>query len=92
MQSLQPQQAPAGAALDYRLPAGLFHCEPGDILEITVRPIDEDTLPAWLHFDAESLRFTGTVPADIDGNTWLTLRAINLEGQWTETRLGFIHL
>jgi AAA family ATP:ADP antiporter len=92
LQSLQPQQAPLGSALSYRLPQNLFHCEPGDILELSVRPIDEDALPRWLHFDGRSQLFTGTPAHDTDGNTWLTIRATNLEGQWAETRLGFIHL
>lgn len=90
--ALRPHPAPPGVALAYRLPANLFHCEPGDILRVSVREVDADALPAWLHFDAESLAFTGVPPEDTDANTWLTVRASNLEGQWVETRLGFIHL
>jgi AAA family ATP:ADP antiporter len=92
LQTLQPQPAPLGSALAYHLPARLFHCEPGDILDITVRPVDLDKLPSWLHFDIETLAFTGIPPENTDENTWLTVRATNLERQWAETRLGFIHL
>jgi len=92
LQELPPQPAPPGLPLTFRLPAKLFHCEAGDLLDITVRQIDGDKLPGWLKFDPESLTFTGTPPADPDMNTWLTIRASNLEGQWVETRLGFIHL
>lgn len=92
LQALQPQPAPAGCALAFQLPANLFHCEPGDILEISARPLDSDKLPSWLHFDRETLTFTGVPPDNTDENTWLTVRATNLEGQWAETRLGFIHL
>lgn len=92
LQALQPQLAPAGSALAYRLPANLFYCEPGDILDITVRPLDLEKLPSWLRFDDETLAFSGIPPENTDENTWLTVRATNLEGQWIETRLGFIHL
>ncbi len=92
LQALRPQPAPAGAALVYRLPDNLFHCEAGDILKISVRAVDGDLLPHWLRFDPESLAFSGFPPADIDVNTWLTVRATNLDGQWAESRLGFIHL
>ena len=92
LRALSPQAAPAGQPLSYRLPGNLFHCDPGDILTISVRPVDGDKLPPWLRFDGESLLFSGTPPDDIDGSTWLTVRATNLEGQWSETRLGFTHL
>lgn len=92
LHALKPQPAPPGVALSYQLPHNLFHCEPGDILGYTVRPIDEDALPGWLQFDARSLTFSGTPTPGIDSNTWLTIRATNLEGQWVETRLGFIHI
>lgn len=92
LQALQPQPAPPGTALSYRLPHNLFHCEPGDILEYSVRPIDEDALPSWLHFDDRSLVFSGTPTPGTDTNTWLSIRATNLEGQWVEARLGFIHI
>ena len=41
---------------------------------------------AWLNFDADPLRFHKVPPADIDGDTWLTVRATNFEGVWTEGR------
>jgi ATP:ADP antiporter, AAA family len=91
VQALKTQLAPPGKALNFILPVNLFYCEPGDVLSISVRPIDGGALPSWLKFDAESLRFQGVTPQDIDGNTWLTVRATNMERDWTETRLGFIH-
>jgi len=91
VQALHPMQAMPGVALVYRLPPNLFHCDPGDILEISVRPVDADKLPTWLRFDPESLTLSGTPPADIKGSTWLTVRATNFEGQWAETRLGILH-
>ena len=91
LQGLRPQPAPPGTPLLYQLPPNLFHCEPGDILTLSVRPVDGGPLPAWLRFEPESMVFSGVPPADVDGNTWLTVRASNLEGQWAETRLGFIH-
>jgi AAA family ATP:ADP antiporter len=91
LQALQPLSVPPGVPLNYRLPQNLFHCEPGDILEYSIRPIDEDALPGWLHFDTNSLVFAGTPSAGTDSNTWLTIRATNFEGQWAEARLGFIH-
>jgi len=91
LQVLRPHPIPPGSRLDYQLPMNLFHCEPGDMLEITVRSADGDKLPGWLKFDPESWRFYGIAPIDLYGNTWLTVRATNIDGQWVETRLGFIH-
>jgi AAA family ATP:ADP antiporter len=91
VQALHTQQVAPGAALLYRLPPNLFHCDPGDILEISVRPVDADKLPPWLRFDPETLTLSGTPPADTTGSTWLTVRATNFEGQWAETRLGIRH-
>lgn len=90
LRSLQPQTLAAGNPLDFTLPANLFLCEPGDILDITVRPVDGGKLPEWLAFDPHSLRLCGTPPQNIDENVWLTVRATNIDGQWTETRLGFV--
>ena len=91
VQALPARQLAPGAALLYQLPPNLFHCEPGDILEISVRPVDADKLPSWLRFDPETLTLSGRPPADITGSTWLTIRATNFEGQWAETRLGILH-
>ena len=90
-QPLSPKTAPAGAPLVFQLPVNLFYCEPGDVLSITVRLVDGGSLPLWLSFDPESLVFEGTPPVDVEGNTWLTVRATNMEHDWTETRLGFMH-
>lgn len=89
---LQPHRVAPGSAVEYRLPANLFYCEPGDILDISMRPIDSDSLPDWLQFNTESLQFGGAVPDGLDENTWITVRATNMDGQWAETRLGFLHL
>lgn len=91
LQALENQLAPPGRPLVCQLPATLFHCDSGDVLSLSVRPVDGGPLPAWLTFDAESLKIQGIPPEDVDGNTWLTVRATNFEGQWAETRLGFIH-
>jgi hypothetical protein len=90
LQSLQPQQVVQGVKLRYQLPENLFLCEPGDVLDITVRPDKGNQWPQWLTFDADSLRFHGTPPDNQRGNTWFTVRATNIDGQWVETRLGFI--
>lgn len=91
VQSLRPRQAAPGSALLYRLPANLFHCDPGDILEISLRPVDTDKLPDWLRFDPETLTLSGTPPPEATGSTWLNIRATNFEGRWAETRLGLLH-
>jgi len=91
IQALKPHTAPSGQALAFQLPVNLFHCEPGDVLSISVRPVDGGSLPSWLTFDDELLSFKGTPPDDVDGNTWLTVRATNMDKNWAETRLGFIH-
>jgi AAA family ATP:ADP antiporter len=92
LQTLQSYKTTPDKLLDCRLPVNLFYCEPGDILDYSVRPLDGEELPGWLCFDTDCLRFTGMPPGDYQGSTWITLRATNLEGQWAETRLGFIHI
>lgn len=91
LHTLQPHRAPLDKWMDYRLPSSLFYCEPGDILDYSVRAMEGDELPQWLSFDSELLQFTGTPQGDSQASTWLTVRATNLEGQWAETRLGFLH-
>lgn len=90
--ALEVQVAPPGLPLDFQLPNSLFvSSDPGDVLTISARPVDGGSLPGWLKFDAELLRFQGVPPGDLDGMTWLTIRATNMEGGWSETRLGFNH-
>ena len=92
LKSLRPQQALPGNPVNFRLPANLFHCDPGDIIDITIRPIESESVAEWLSFDPVLLEFSGTPPGDINSNTWLTVRATNFDGQWAEVRLGFIHM
>jgi hypothetical protein len=91
LQNLQPFKILHGQPLDYHLPVNLFYCEAGDILNYSARPMDGEEWPQWLRFDAETLRFTGTPQGGSERSTWLTVRATNLEGQWAEARLGFMH-
>ena len=89
---LEEQPAPAGVKFDFNLPTGTFiQSDPGDVLTISVRPVDGGALSPWLNFDKHTLHFYGTPPADIDEDTWLIVRATNFEGAWAEGRFRLRH-
>jgi Bacterial Ig domain/Cadherin-like domain/Putative Ig domain/RTX calcium-binding nonapeptide repeat (4 copies)/Bacterial cadherin-like domain len=62
-------------AIDFTLPAGSFGDLDGDALTMTARLQDGSALPAWLSFDAAAGRFTGTPPANFNGQLSIAVTA-----------------
>lgn len=88
----QPRALPAGEKFDFELPADTF-VEPdlGDVLRYKASVEGRKGLPGWLEFDAETLRFRGTVPPGAGAETVLRLRATDFDGAWAEARLVLKH-
>jgi AAA family ATP:ADP antiporter len=88
----QPRALPPGEKFDFELPADTF-VEPdlGDVLRYKASVAGQRGLPGWLEFDAETLRFRGTVPPGAGPETVLRLRATDFDGAWAETRLVLKH-
>ncbi|WP_422378906.1 putative Ig domain-containing protein [Roseibium sp.] len=62
-----PVDAGAGQALTYVFDAAQVSDPEADPLDFSAKLADGSDLPAWLSFDAQTLTFSGTVPADADG-------------------------
>nr|WP_282597143.1 calcium-binding protein [Rhizobacter sp. SG703] len=61
---LQAQTVDEGSWLGVDIPAGTFaDADAGDALILSARQADGSPLPAWLHFDPETLRFSGVAEA-----------------------------
>ncbi len=77
--SLPAQQASAGQAFSYQLPAAAFSDADGDTLSYSGALFDIDwgivPLPAWLQFDAATRRFSGTPAAGDVGDLMLLVTA-----------------
>lgn len=72
------------AAIDFTLPTDIATDLDGDALSFTATRQGGASLPTWLTFDAQTLRFTGTPPANFFGTIGLTL--IVSDGQATASR------
>ena len=72
-QAIADQSAILNAAFTFTVPSATVNdVDIGDTLSFTASLASGNALPAWLHFDASTLSFTGT-PGDIDAAV-LTLR------------------
>lgn len=90
--SIEPQLAPAGQAFEFRLERDTFiDPDAGDVIRYSASLAQTDSWPAWLHFSKESLTFRGIVPADLQGNTLITIRATDFDGAWAEGQLQLTH-
>jgi len=77
-----------GQPFSFVLSSGTFaEADVGDVLSFTVHPDGADDLPPWLHFDAETLGFSGVAPAVPVPDTVLIVRATDFDGGWVEGRL-----
>ncbi len=76
--ALVDQTSDEDIAVNFTLPANSFADGDGDTLTLTTSP-----LPTWLSFDAETRNFTGTPPADFEGN--LTISVTASDGQLSVT-------
>ena len=80
---LADQSSPEDSAFDILLPADSFTDVDGDSLTLTAALADGNALPAWLNFDGE--RFTGTPPADFNGDIDIAVTASDGELEVSDT-------
>ena len=63
VQNFEPVTVLTGADLTVHLPMNTFtHSDPNALISYEARLADGSPLPAWLHFDARSLSFSGKAP------------------------------
>lgn len=75
------QQIGAQQPFELALPDGTFDdVDVGDVLTYTAILADGASLPGWLHFDAETLTFTGTPGSADTGNLNVRVIATDLAG------------
>jgi AAA family ATP:ADP antiporter len=87
------QYLPAEESFDFQLPGDTFiDLDEGGVLTFTARQLDKTWLPAWLDFDSEVLRFSGTPPLSAGSETRLVLRATDFDGAFAEGELLLLHL
>ncbi|UEM24124.1 Ig-like domain-containing protein [Skermanella mucosa] len=72
----------------FRLPSGVFgHSDPTAVITIEATLADGSPLPSWLKFDATSGTFSGTPPADTEGQLEIRVKARDNAG--TEVVVDF---
>jgi hypothetical protein len=59
----------------------------GDVLTFSAHGEGSDVLPSWLHFDPETLGFSGTAPAGDWTGSRIVVRATDFDGAWAEGQL-----
>ena len=81
VRALADRQGTVSEVMRFTLPAASFaDADSGDTLRYVATLADGSALPAWLSFDADELRFTGT-PADAQVGTFLVrITATDLAG------------
>ncbi len=72
------------SALDLALPASAFSDPDGDTLTYSVARAGGTALPPWLTFNAQTLRLTGTPPANFNGS--VALQVVAFDGALSTTR------
>jgi len=88
----EPRYLAPGSWFDLELSADTFlDADPGDVVSFTAHAEGSDSLPGWLHFDAEALTLRGKVPVGIGRETVLCVRATDFDGAWAEARLVLMH-
>ncbi|MEQ1539282.1 MAG: tandem-95 repeat protein, partial [Sphingorhabdus sp.] len=65
--ALADQSSAEDAPFSFTVPAGSFADVDGDVLVLTATLGDGSALPSWINFDPATRTFTGTPPANFDG-------------------------
>ncbi len=82
-QDFNPQQ---DANIAFRIPADAFmHTDVNATVKLVAMLSTGEALPSWLRFDPTTGRFEGTVPAGVDGELIITIKAIDMDGRRAET-------
>ncbi|MDT4823459.1 Bacterial Ig domain protein [compost metagenome] len=82
--NIPAQHAAEDSVIDFILPTDIATDLDGDVLTFTATRQGGNALPNWLTFDPQTLRFTGTPPANFFGVIGLTL--VVSDGQATASR------
>ncbi|MEH6583841.1 MAG: putative Ig domain-containing protein [Halioglobus sp.] len=77
-----------GERFDFELRGDTFiDPDEGDVLAFSASLDSHQDLPSWLHFNAETLGFSGDVPNDGKGSLCVIVRATDFDGTWAEGTL-----
>ena len=77
-----------GQPFEFALPLDTFvDPDQGDVLTFSAHGEGSDVLPSWLHFDPETLGFSGTAPAGDWTGSRIVVRATDFDGAWAEGQL-----
>jgi hypothetical protein len=75
-----------GAGVSLTLPSNLFTDPQGEALTYYAAQTGGPSAVSWLHFNASTLQFTGTVPTGLTAPIAITVEAVNTGGTYaTET-------
>lgn len=89
---MEDRMVPSGVPFRFQIPDNTFiDPDEGDVMVISAHQVNDDSLPAWLDFDPETLGFSGTPPVDVKAETRLILRATDFDGAWAEGELVLRH-
>lgn len=90
--NIQTFKAPRGQEMELQIPLNTFvAADVGDVISYSLRAPDSKHAPEWLKFDSKRLLLSGIPPKDLKLDTWLILRATNMDGGWSETRFRIEH-
>ena len=73
--AIADQSSTEDAAWSFMVPSGSFDDVDGDSLSFTATLANGDPLPGWLSFDSATQTFSGTPPANFNGQFDLTVTA-----------------
>lgn len=83
---------PPGTSFEFTLAADVFiDPDPGDVLRYSAKRAKGKALPRWLHFDNETLTFSGRVPDEKHGTTTIRIKAKDFDGDSVKTRVRLRH-
>ncbi len=89
---MEDRLVPSGVPFEFQLSDDTFvDPDEGDVMTISAHQVNDDTLPSWLAFDAESLVFQGTPPEGVESETRIILRATDFDGAWAEGTMVLRH-
>lgn len=92
VRNIPPFSVAMGEEILLHIPDRVFvSADAGDVIDYDVRAVDSKTIPSWMKFDKYNMILTGKVPLDLQLNTWLILRATNMDGGWSETKFMIEH-
>jgi len=87
MRGIADFATPSDGAISFAVPADAFAVSsPDAVIGLTAAAADGAALPAWLNFDATTGQFSGTAPANVQGEFEVSVFATDQDGNWVETK------